>query len=94
MHRRRISCPAPLASYGFDACYSTLPALRCSAECIRNKGDHMEPNGNDKLIEAIDKELRAIDVRLKEVLSKTDALLEESGSDLNEAEKNENDKED
>jgi hypothetical protein len=86
--------PAPLALYGFDTYYSTLPVLGCSAECIPNEGDHMEPNGNDKLIEAIDKELRAIDARLKKVLSKTDSLLKESASELNEAEKGQDGKED
>jgi hypothetical protein len=58
------------------------------------KGDRMDANGKDELIEEIDKELRAIDARLKKVLSKTDSLLKESTNEPKEGESGLNDKED
>jgi hypothetical protein len=59
--------------------------LQHVAEAIASKGDPMEPNGKDVLIEEIDKELRAIDVKLKKILSKTDALLKEPANGTEEA---------
>lgn len=56
------------------------------------KGDNMEPNGKDALIEEIDKELRAIDARLKKALSKTDALLKETRNEKKETESTSSDK--
>lgn len=51
---------------------------------MANKGDNMEPNGKDVLIEEIDKELRAIDDKLNKVLSKTDALLKDAKNETKE----------